>query len=343
VRFIDSGRNVMVFGGAKTSEVMQELAIECGAEFDADNSAIVDHVNVDASDVHGDHTKVLTDQWNPATIAALGGAPSAPILYRGVGVGVNPKSPYLHHFLSASPTAYSGEPNKAVQAYPHSTGSETILVVGVQTQSNARVVFSGSMDMFSDEFLTARVSAAGSNDKPALAGNAQFCEGVAAWFVHDAGELRVRDVQHHSPSHPQLSPNSYRIGDDMVFSIVVEEYDGASGGWKTFNANDIQLQLIMLDPYIRITLDQGEDGRYHKQFRVPDTFGVYKLRIDYTREGYSVVDFEQTLSIRPYRHDEYPRFLYFAYPYYLSVFSLMGSVFVMGIVFLYHKDKPKSE
>jgi oligosaccharyltransferase complex subunit beta len=35
--------------------------------------------------------------------------------------------------------------------YPHAVGKSTLLVAALQARNNARVVFSGSMDFFSDE------------------------------------------------------------------------------------------------------------------------------------------------------------------------------------------------
>ncbi len=43
------------------------------------------------------------------------------------------------------------------------------------------------------------------------------------------------------------------------------------------------------------------------------------------------------VSVRPFRHNEFERFLVAAYPYYMSVFSTMAAFFVFGFAFLYHK------
>ena len=41
--------------------------------------------------------------------------------------------------------------------YPHAVGKNTLLVSGLQARNNARVLFFGSLDFFSDEFFTAGV------------------------------------------------------------------------------------------------------------------------------------------------------------------------------------------
>jgi oligosaccharyltransferase complex subunit beta len=69
--------------------------------------------------------------------------------------------------------------------------------------------------------------------------------------------------------------------------------------------------------------------------RLPDNFGIYKWVIDYHRQGYSHVFVNETISVRPYRHDEYERFLFVAYPYYITAFSLIAAFVLFGIIFMH--------
>ena len=41
--------------------------------------------------------------------------------------------------------------------------------------------------------------------------------------------------------------------------------------------------------------------------------------------------------MRPFRHDEYERFLVAAYPYYAASLSTAAAFFLLGLVFLYGK------
>lgn len=43
------------------------------------------------------------------------------------------------------------------------------------------------------------------------------------------------------------------------------------------------------------------------------------------------------VPVRPFRHDEYERFLTCAFPYYASAASTMAAFFVLGWFFLYSK------
>jgi len=130
----------------------------------------------------------------------------------------------------------------------------------------------------------------------------------------------------------------YRIKDDVVYSVVVEEYDGDQGGWKPYVAKDMQLELVMLDPYIRTYLTpDSTTGRFSTQVKIPDAHGVYKFRVMYRRPGYTTLMMNTMVSIRPFKHDEYERFIYSAYPYYTSAFSMMAGFFVFSFFFLYSR------
>jgi oligosaccharyltransferase complex subunit beta len=100
--------------------------------------------------------------------------------------------------------------------------------------------------------------------------------------------------------------------------ITIEEYKG--GKWVPFVANDIQLEFVRIDPFVRKTLTgkgtlrlclmlQFEadnfitlfcllshcynvlscvaDGKFSLRFKLPDVYGVYKFQVDYLRMGYS--------------------------------------------------------
>lgn len=70
---------------------------------------------------------------------------------------------------------------------------------------------------------------------------------------------------------------------------------------------------------------------------MPDVYGVFKYVVKYTRPGYSRIERSITVPVRPFRHNEYERFIPAAYPYYASAFSMMAGFFVFSFYFLYHK------
>jgi oligosaccharyltransferase complex subunit beta len=90
-------------------------------------------------------------------------------------------------------------------------------------------------------------------------------------------------------------------------------------------------------------------------FKLPDVYGVFKFLVDYRRIGYThLFDVQQVsfnliseiillkfqVSVRPFMHTQYERFVHSAYPYYVSSLSMVIGVLLFSVVFLYHKESP---
>ena len=73
-------------------------------------------------------------------------------------------------------------------------------------------------------------------------------------------------------------------------------------------------------------------------YQAPDSYGVFKFRVLYRRLGYSILHAETQVSIRPFKHDEYERFIFSAYPYYSSAISAAVAFFVFSVCFFYSSD-----
>merc|ERR1712141_879279 len=111
-------------------------------------------------DAGGNHTLIVADPANLIKSEKIVGDAKtmAPILYEGTGLIVDQENPLVLEILTASSTAYSHNPDEPITEYPHATGKSTVLVAGLQARNNARVVFAGSIDMFSDKLFGAQVS-----------------------------------------------------------------------------------------------------------------------------------------------------------------------------------------
>lgn len=59
-----------------------------------------------------------------------------------------------------------------------------------------------------------------------------------------------------------------------------------NGQWVPFTANDVQVEFVRIDPFVRQTMKQT-NGRYRAEFKIPDVYGVYKFVVDYNRIGYT--------------------------------------------------------
>ncbi|KAJ8942162.1 hypothetical protein NQ318_002552 [Aromia moschata] len=132
--------------------------------------------------------------------------------------------------------------------------------------------------------------------------------------------------------------------EEVVYTIEIDILE--DGKWKPFNANDVQLEFVRIDPFIRTTLQRKPSGEYQAKFKIPDVYGVYQFKVDYDRVGYTRLYSTTQVSVRPLQHTQYERFITSAYPYYTGAFSMMLGVFIFSFVFLHLKDdekKTKSE
>jgi len=110
-----------------------------------------------------------------------------------------------------------------------------------------------------------------------------------------------------------------------------------------FDGKDIQLEFVRIDPFVRTVLQRGSDGLFRAEFKIPDVYGVYQLKVDYTRIGYTFLHSATQVSVRPLEHTQYERFIVSAYPYYASAFSMIGGVFLFSIIFLHFREDVKSK
>ena len=282
-------------------------------------------------------------------------------MYQGIGHATDEKSILTVKVLRGNPSSYSANPSKAIDDYPENAGADTLLVTAVQARNNARVVFSGSTDMFSNAFYKATVGTTG-----ARVGNQAFCEELTKWAFGEAGVLRFRDIKHHkldgSPPDvilhekerpdlpmslypdPEITRNSlvYRIKEQIVYSMIVEHYH--EGRWQPFSTDDMQMEFVMLDPHVRKTMTTDpKTGLFVASFIAPDNYGIFKFRVLYRRPGFSVLHAETQVSIRPFKHNEYERFISSAHPYYASALSAMVAFFVFSAAFLFTAHEPKKQ
>ncbi|CAI9734829.1 dolichyl-diphosphooligosaccharide--protein glycosyltransferase 48 kDa subunit-like [Octopus vulgaris] len=303
--FIDNGGNVLVAASSSIGDPLREIATECGVEFDEEKTAVIDHLNYDVSD-GGKHTLIVADSSNLLDAPMIVGKKSTdPLLFQGVGMIADSENPLVLNVLHGSSTAYSFNPNNKIDEFPHAVGKNTLLIAALQARNNARVVFVGSLDFFSDQFFTAPVQKASDGVRVEKSGNQELAGNLAEWVLKMKGVLRVRKVSHHI-SGKTTPPPAYTILDDVEYSIEIEEY--ANGKWQPFEAENVQLEFVRIDPFICHTL-QGKDGVFSTRFKLPDVYGVYQFRIDFNRMGFTHLFSLTQVSVRPLEHTQYERFI----------------------------------
>ena len=98
----------------------------------------------------------------------------------------------------------------------------------------------------------------------------------------------------------------------------------------------------MLDPHLRIALPAvpAQPGTYRASFRAPDRHGVFKFVVDWKRRtGESYLSSSTTVPVVPPRHDEYPRFLSAAWPYYAGALSTSAAFVLFVALWLAGDDR----
>jgi len=337
VSFIDEGGNVVVAGSSEATDLVRELAAEVGVEVDEEASAVIDHLHHDTRLDDGQHTTIAAPVAGLlASPLVVGATPKAPLLYKGAGLTTDPENPLLLPLLRAAPTAYSHHPANPITQYPHATGTGVVLLAALQARNNARVLVSGSLDFFSDAFLTAAVNTP-QGAQHAVSGNAGVVEAVTKWALKETGVIRVTGVDHHRTGEAAGSPPAeYTIKEAIEYHITVEEL--VDGKWKPFQASDLQMEFVRIDPFVRATLTPSKTGKFSVSFVVPDVYGVYQFKVNYDRVGYTRLQHSTQVPVRPFLHTQYERFIQCAYPYYTSAASMMVGLFLFSFVYLHHKE-----
>lgn len=347
VDFVDAGGNVILALAPGASDNVRSLAAECGVEVDAKGTVVFDHFSRhQPSGGDADATLVATSAWvDSDAILGAGARPGAPVLFRGVAQAVPSSAELVTVALSGEATAYSHDPKKAAADPPAMpVGGAAALVSLVQARNNARVMVAGSLDMFSDELFSTSVTVADTGKSYPKSGNEAFAVAAALWTFQQRGVLEASAPRHRKvgagpAAAAEESPGLYRVNDDAEFEIDIFEVTGAAkeggGERRPYAADDVQLSFTMLDPHVRQPLVPLGNGTFRLAFKVPDVYGVFKYTVDYARRGYSYVNLQKVVPVRPFQHDEYERFLPAAYPYYASALSTMAAFFALGWVYLY--------
>ncbi|OVA18652.1 Dolichyl-diphosphooligosaccharide--protein glycosyltransferase subunit WBP1 [Macleaya cordata] len=334
LEFVDSGHDLIVAADASASDLIRNIATECGVDFDEDSAArVIDHTSYAVSETEGDHTVIAADDFIQSN-AILGNKKIEASSSLWIGHTLNAANNLVLKVLSASPSAYSANPEIKLSSPPSLTGSAISLVSVAQARNNARILISGSLDLFSNRLFRSGVQKAGRSTKHEKSGNEQFVTELSKWVFHERGHLKAVNVRHHKVGET-TEPAIYRINDNLEYSIEIYEWSGVS--WEPYVADDVQVQFYMMSPYVLKTLSTDKKGLYSTSFRVPDVYGVFQFKVEYQRLGYTTLSLSNQIPVRPFRHNEYERFLPAAFPYYGASFSTMAGFFVFTIVYLYNK------
>ncbi|KAJ1557257.1 tRNA-histidine guanylyltransferase 1-like, partial [Nowakowskiella sp. JEL0078] len=154
---------------------------------------------------------------------------------------------------------------------------------------------------------------------------------ITKWTFQEKNVLRVNSYVHHRANETQQH-GIYRIKDELVIEVSISVY--RDDKWQAYEApkdDTLQVAAVMLDPYElknmrKVKVLDIADGKallYAGDIHLPDRHGVFTLLFDYKRYGYTWLEKKEIVEVRPFRHDDYPRFLSAAWVYYANVFAVM--------------------
>lgn len=219
----------------------------------------------------------------------------------------------------------SDDQNKCFSASQSVTALATL-----ETRHGARVAVLGSPRLF-------------------LALSASKRDEIVGWVQGRRHRYRIDSLDHAAVLEDQkgrignrgISPQKstiYRVRDRLRVRLCLsawrENEHGSSGGWTRFTPSvpgDYQFELKVMDVQVRQGFTETDDsGCLIGWTTLPTTPAIYTLRVAHFRAGQSQLSQSARLLVRPMRHNEYPRFLLIALPYYVSWFSLLvGAFFIL--------------
>ena len=343
--FIDNGGgNVLVAASSDVGDVLRDLGTEVGLELDERDTSVIDHLNYDVKD-KGDHSLVVVDSANVLDAELIVGPKrTAPCLYRGLGMTADPENPLVLEIMTGYTTSYSYFAKDTVSEYPHAVGRSTLLIAGLQARNNARVVFSGSIDFFSNEFFAIPVhKASPGSQEVAKTSNRELATSLIKWVFKEVGMLDAGNVTHYLRSEGRgIIPLAYTVEEDVHYEIEIKEL--VNDAWVPFKAKDVQMEFVRIDSYVCIYMNRSsKTGIYYADFKLPDVYGVFQFKVTYNRIGYTHLYSSTQVSVRPFEHTQYERFIPSAYPYYTSAFSMMVGLVLFAVVFVHFRENTKKK
>ncbi|KAH7037611.1 dolichyl-diphosphooligosaccharide-protein glycosyltransferase 48kD subunit [Microdochium trichocladiopsis] len=305
---------------ASTSVVslLNELDISLPAER---TGLVVDHFNYDSTSAAEQHEVLLLpapgssragvkDLFSPA-------APNGELIAFPNTVGQTLGSgALLAPILRAPSTAYSYNPKEESEVVEDlfASGQQLSLVTTFQARNSARFAVIGSAESLTDKWFDAKVKKAGEKSSVKTL-NQEFAKLVSGWAFNEIGVLRVNSIEHHldeAGASNASNPKIYRIKNDVTYSISLSEYSWDK--WTPFTlpeSDELQLEFSMLSAFHRLNLNVSASDEssttYSTSFKLPDQHGIFNFLINYKRPFLSNVEEKNTVSVRHFAHDEWPR------------------------------------
>lgn len=322
-RFLADGKTIFVTASLNPSSYMSSLAAAIGV--DISRKPLVDHVSVHSQLDDGTHTYVVAG-GNVKSEQLLGSAAasSGDIVFHGAGATLLKDNELVKPIIWGSGSAHTQESRTGA---PRVAGSASVIAAAVSTRRGGKAAYFGSLLVMSDE----TIGAAGERHGIAVTS-------FVRWTLSGSGMLHVGRIKHWNEDDVERRDSTYRVGDRIGVSVDVFEWRTEQKEWLPFSADDMQLELSMLDPYVRAPLRDAGNGTYSASVVAPNQIGVYKFVVEYHRPGLSGISKMEVVPVRPLLHNEYERFIPMAVPYYVASFSVIVCTYVLGLVLVFGNE-----
>lgn len=372
VDFVKAGSNVLVTLSATTgvpvavSNLLLELDVTLPPE---KNSVVVDHFQYDIKSAAEQHDvlvlgspsfskKEVKNYFSTTNNAGLAGWIAIP---RAVGQVLGNASPLLHSIVKAPSTSYVHNPKEDAESAEDvfATGEQISLITAFQARNSARITILGSAEAISDTWLdpNVQVQTIGANQKALQPANKLLGERLVAWTFKEVGVLKVGKIRHYLNEGAQkgvtnvtenpsidLNPEIYRIKNDVHYEIELSEW--AVDHWIPFNPPEgdfVQLEFSMLSPFHRLNMKRKTQTKttatYAADFRLPDQHGIFNFFVEYRRPFYTSVEEKNTVTVRHFAHDEWPRswVISGAWPWISGIWVTVAGWVAFVAIWLYSK------
>ncbi|AOA62515.1 ER oligosaccharyltransferase complex subunit beta [Komagataella phaffii CBS 7435] len=289
IEFVNEGGDIISITNqvGSNSEIVA-FNTELGIYPSPKNYKLIDHFN-GVNEQHDEIRLSLEESVVPNSIVAFNKA----IVYSGAASLLS-NNEYLIPLLKAPKTSFAYDINEGVvnEQSTWTSGDQGFLAVAFQGLNNARSLWLGSTLFFDNEHFD------------------QSAKDLVDWTFQSRNLLKSTFAKHYLTDAPE-STEEYKVKDEVSYEIGLSEWNGKE--WVPFKANDVQLELIMLDPYYRITLEQVKTEDESVQvytsgpFKLPDQHGMFTFSTKYFRPGYTFIEEEDIVPVRHLANDEYPR------------------------------------
>lgn len=344
--FINAGGNILLTLSSShpTPSALVSLLLELDIHLPTDRTAlVVDHFNYDTLSAPEKHDVLLVprpDAIRPDVKNFFkGDGKGGEIIAfpRGVGQTLGNDSPLLTPILRAPRTAYSYNPKDEVEGVEDvfASGQQLSLITTMQARNSARFTVIGASELLEDAWFNAKVKRSpglsGANTKELKTSNQEFAKEVTGWTFNEIGVLKVTRIAHHlneGENNPVTNPKIYRVKNDVVsyilsfeiqaadfdqtYSIDISEYQWTR--WVPYTPateDELQLEFSMLSPFhrvpLKLTKTTSDATRWSTSFKIPDQHGIFNFKFNYKRPFLSNVEEKNTVTVRHFAHDEWPR------------------------------------